>query len=465
MKKVGIFLFLLVLFSSSALAEGDILITHEAVKEKSLPDEEFIFEVTVENTKNVTEVLRFYAPTTYWEWVFRHEPQVIKVEPESTKTFDLFLEAYDDKEKGNYAVTLEMVSINHSEISEEYSFNVEVLDYYDVINVDLELPTTFKSGQSNLFRVSLEKEYDYDIPNISVKLKSDYFDEFIEVGVLGSDRITNEILIDFDGEVEVGENEIEVLVFRGNKLVVEKTEMINIAASGDVQEIGTPENGFLFYKDTIERVNNKNAVSYETLTKKLTYFQKLFTSFSEEPASVVKEEGEYLYTWEFSLDPGEGKVIHIETDYREFFYGAIGAIILIWLLYWYFKKDLMLMKRITSVQHSQDNVSTINVLLLLKNKSMRKVKNVKLMDGMANVVERPSEFGSVKPTRVLRSVSGTKMLWDIPVIEPGAEIAISYTVKSKAKIIGRLQVPVAMVKYMKSGRRRIVKSNKVKIFS
>jgi hypothetical protein len=464
MKKIGIFFILLVLFVTSVIASGEILIFHESIKEKSLPDEEFIFSVTIENTRNVTDVLRFYAPGTYWEWVFRVEPIVIKIDPESSKTVDLYLAAYGDKAPGNYAVTLELVSNNYSEISEEYSFNVEILDYEKVIDIELELPSTLKSDQDNLFRIGLKKDYDYDIPNISIQLQSDYFDKFIEVGTLGTSDVEREVLINLGEKVNVGENDIKILVFRGDKLIIEKVEKFNVAASGDVQEIGTPENGFLFFKDTIERVNNKNAVSYETLTKRLTYFQKLFTDFSEEPNSVVKENGEYVYTWEFGLDPGESKVIYIETDYRKFVYGAIVAIAIIWLLYIYFKKDLLIMKRITSIQHSQDNVSTLNILLILKNKSLRKVKNVKLMDGMANVVEKPSEFGSISPTRIMRSVSGTKMLWEIPMMEPGAEIAISYTVKCKAKIIGKLNIPVALVKYMKSGRKIVVKSNKIKIF-
>jgi hypothetical protein len=462
--KISVLFILLVLFVTSVDASGEIIISHEDVKEKSLPDEEFIFSVTVENTRNVTDVLRFYAPTTYWEWVFRVEPAVIKIDPESSKTVDLYLEAYDDKDPGNYAVTLELVSNNYSEISEEYSFNVEVLDYEEVIDIDLELPSILQSDKDNLFRIGLTKDYNYDIPNISVKLQSDYFDKFIEVGTLSDNKVEREVLVTFGEKISVGENEIKVLIFRGDKLIIEKTENFNIAASGDVQEIGTPENGFLFYKDTIERVNNKNAVSYETLTKRLTYFQKLFTDFSEMPSSVVKENGEYVYTWEFSLEPSEGKIINIETDYRGFVYGVIGAIVLIWLLYLYFKKDLLLMKRITSIQHSSDNVSTVNILLILKNKSIRKVKNVKLMDGMSNVVEKPSEFGSVKPARIMRSVNGTKMLWEIPMMEPGAEIAISYTVKCKAKIIGKLHIPIALAKYMKSGRRIVVKSNKIKIF-
>ena len=64
MKKIGIFFILLVLFVTSVIASGEILIFHESIKEKSLPDEEFIFSVTIENTRNVTDVLRFYAPGT-----------------------------------------------------------------------------------------------------------------------------------------------------------------------------------------------------------------------------------------------------------------------------------------------------------------------------------------------------------------------------------------------------------------
>ena len=464
MKKVGILLVLVIFCISFVSASEDVIISHEAIKDKSLPDEEFIFSVSVENPRNVTDVFRFYAPTTYWEWVFRVDPASIRVEPESSREVMLYLTPYDDRDPGNYAVTLELVSNNYSYVSEKTSFNVEVLSYEDVIDVDLKLPSTIKSDEDNLFRVELGKTYDYSIPNLSIKLKSDYFEESAEIGILGDDKIEKEFLVGFDGDIEVGENEIRVLVYREGKLVLEKVETINIGAAGDVQEIGTPESGFLFYKETIERVNNQNAVSYETLNKKLTYFQKLFTEFSEEPTSVVKESNFYTYTWEFSLEPEEGKVIIIETDYRMFVYGLIGAIIIIWLLYLYFKKDLFLTKRVTSVQHSQENISTISVLLILKNKSMRKIRNVKLMDGLANVVEKPSDFGSISPTKIMRSVSGTKMMWDIPVIDPGAEIAISYTAKCKVKIIGKIQIPVALVKYIKSKRRVMVRSNKVRIF-
>ena len=375
------------------------------------------------------------------------------------------LRPYEDKDPGNYGITLNVVSNNDSDILTEHSFDVEILDYDDIVDINLELPNVIDVDNDNLFRVVLNSNSGYVIPNITINLKSDYFDETGEMGILGEDSLESEFLIDFGQNVDAGEKDIHVFIYREHNLVLEKVQRINIAPSGNVQEVGTPEKGFLYNKETIEKVNNGNSISYETFTKKLSYFQKLFTSFSEEPTSIEKIDGYYVHEWSYSLNSGEGKIISIETDYREFVFISIGAIILVWLLYLYFKTDLRLIKRITSVQHSKEGVTTIGVLLVLKNKGMTKIRNIKLMDGMVNVVEKPSEFGSVKPSRIIRSTGGTKMMWNIPVIDSGSELFISYTVKVKAKVIGNLFVPNAIAKYVKSKRRRVIKSNKVKIFS
>ncbi|MCD4759841.1 hypothetical protein K8R33_03060 [archaeon] len=463
--KKSVLVFVLLLMVSSAYAD-DVFTEYNTIKDKALVGDEFVFSVTVDNLRNETDSFRFYSPLTFFEWIFRMEPSSLFIKGEESKTVDIYLKPYDDEmEAGNYAITLNLVSNNYSNIETEMVFNVEILSYEDTIESELILPSRIDTGEDNLFRLRLSKDYDYDIKNLSVELKSDYFSERRDDINLEKDGLEFEFLVNFGNEIEEGDTDIHVLIYRDDKLILDRVETINIAASGDITEVGTPENGFLFYKETIERVNNQNAVSFESYTKKLSGFQKLFTSFSEEPTSVTKESGYYTYQWDFSLEPGEGKIISIESDYRSFVYGLIIVLIIVWLLYLYFKKDLSLTKRITSVQHSSENISTISVLLLLKNKSLCKIKNVKLMDGISNVVEKPTDFGSLTPIRIIKSEKGTKLLWDIPVIEGGAEIAISYTVKVKAKVIGNLPVPAGIVKYIKNKRRRIVKSNKVTMFS
>ena len=459
-----VFMFLLIITSVNA---EDFNVEYHAVKDKALIGDQFVFSVTVDNPRNETDSFRFYSPLTFFEWIFVMEPNTLFIDSGASKTVELYFEPYDldELDPGNYAITLNLISNNHSDTSEELVFNVEILSHAQVIDSVLELPNTINTAEDNIFRVRLNNNYDFDVENLTLGLKSEYFDEEITDIQLGDEEIEKEFLVNFGDVIEVGEANIHVLIYANDKLVIDRVETISISASGDVKEVGTPEKGFLFFKETVERVNNQNAVSFETITKKLSAFQKLFTSVNEEPTSVVKEGNFYTYTWEFSLEPNEGKIILIETDYRVFVYTILALILILWLAYLYFKKDLSLTKRILSIQHSKENISTISVLLVLRNKTLGKVKNVKLMDGMVNVIEKPSNFGSVQPSGVMKSEKGTKLLWDLPVIDPGAEIAISYTVKVKAKVIGNLPVPSAIVKYIKNRRRRIVRSNKITMFS
>jgi hypothetical protein len=464
--KKGVLAFMFLVIITSVNAE-DFDVEYHAIKDKALVGDEFVFSVTVDNPRDEVDSFRFYSPLTFFEWVFVMEPNTLFIEPDASKTVELSFEPYDvdELEPGNYAITLNLVSNNYSDTFEELVFNVEILSHNQVIDSELELPNTIDTAGDNIFRVRLNNNYDFYVENLSVGLKSEYFDERFDEITLDDEEIEKEFLVNFGDVVEVGETDIHVLVYSNDKLVVDRVETISISASGDVKEVGTPEKGFLFFKETVEKINDQNAVSFETVTKKLSAFQKLFTSVNEEPTSIVKEGNFYIYTWEFSLEPSEGKIILIETDYRVFVYSFLALILVIWLAYLYFKKDLSLSKRILSIQHSKENISTISVLLVLRNKTLGKVKNVKLMDGMVNVIEKPSNFGSVQPLRVMKGEKGTKMLWEIPIVDPGAEIAISYTVKVKAKVIGNLPVPSAIAKYIKSKRRRLVKSNKITMFS
>jgi len=467
-QKKGVLVFLVFLLINCVLAADDnLIIKQDAIKDKVLIGDQFIFSLGVQNPSNETDSFRFYSPLTFFEWIFRMDPSTLIIKGDQSKEVKLYIEPYDwdEVEPGNYAITLNLVSNNHSDINEELVFNVEILAYDQVVNSELVLPKKIDSAEQNLFRVKLKNNYDFSVENLTLELKSDYFDEYIQNINIDEHERVEEFVVDFGDKIKTGENDIHVILYHKGKVVIDRVEKINIDASGDVSEIGSPERGFLYYKETIEKINNKNAVSYESFTKRVSLFQKMFVTVSEEPTTITKETGNYIYQWDFSLEPGAGKVVVIETDYRAFFYGLLIVIILAWIIYLYLKKDLELTKKITNVQHSGDNISTIGVMLLLKNKSLKRVKNVKLMDGMSNVIEVPTKFGSVQPSRVIKLEKGSKMMWDFPVIEAGAEIVISYQVKVRAKVIGKIMIPSAIAKYMKAGRRMLVRSNKVRMFS
>jgi len=223
MKKSIMILVLVILSSYSVFAHDDLIVTHEIVQDKVLNGDEFVFKVNIENKQNVSDTFRFYSPTTFWEWIFNIEPKQIKLDAESSDDVVLKLEPYDGKDPGNYAITLNIVSNNDSEILTEHSFDVEILDYNDVIDVDLELPKVIDVDEDNLFRISLTSNYWKSIPNISVNFKSDYFDETGKSHDL-VDEFENEFLINFGQNVEVADINLQTNVYRDGKLVIEKTQ-------------------------------------------------------------------------------------------------------------------------------------------------------------------------------------------------------------------------------------------------
>ena len=122
-------------------------------------------------------------------------------------------------------------------------------------------------------------------------------------------------------------------------------------------------------------------------------------------------------------------------------------------------------KKVVTMKHSKDGISTINILMVLKNKSGKTLKNLKVMDNMINVAEEPTNFGTIKPSVIKKGLGGIKMVWNIESLEKGAEVIISYQAKCKVHVIGHINVPSAVAKYIKGGRPIMVKSNKVKLFS
>ena len=105
----------------------------------------------------------------------------------------------------------------------------------------------------------------------------------------------------------------------------------------------------------------------------------------------------------------------------------------------------------------------MDIVISLKNKSRRNLKNLKLLDTMGHLVARPSHFGSREP-KIIKSEGTTRMLWDIPLLRGKSNFVVSYNVKIKHNRINNLIIPRAVAKYLKLGKRKIVYSNMLRPF-
>ncbi len=461
-------MFFVLLLAFNVVLAQDPIVSHTAIKDKAILGDQFIFSVTVENPNLDDQSYRFFVPSyPLFEWVFEHDENDIDVPARSSKTFDLIMYPYDkvEKDPGNYGITLSLTGIDDKTISVSHLFNLEILSFDKALDTDLELPESINPKRDTVFRVKLKSNYDSDIDSLKVGLKSDYFNEVQEIGTLSSNsEIEKEFLVKFEGAITPGENDIHVLIYENNELVYDKIDRITLDSYTDVKEKATPETGFLYSKYTLERTNDGNSISYETYSQRLTWFARIFTQVNEDPTTVTKGNGYYVYEWDFSLVPGESKTITVDTDYRTFSVIALLVLIIAGVLYWYLRKDILLTKRIISVQHHpKESVTTLSVMLRLRNKSRSRISNIKLTDMMANVVEKPFNLTGHRPTKITGDVA-TRLLWDVPQLDGKSEMVITYSVKCKSKIIGHLPMPKADLMYVKDQRTRRVSSNKPKMF-
>ena len=78
-------------------------------------------------------------------------------------------------------------------------------------------------------------------------------------------------------------------------------------------------------------------------------------------------------------------------------------------------------KKVLNVKHMEDGVSVINVVITLKNRSFKEIKNIKVSDTIQNHVDDPY-FAGLRPSINRKTKGRQNLLWLIPAIEARGEI-------------------------------------------
>ena len=461
-KRVIFWIMFLVLVSFPVSALDQFETEIEPIKDTILPDEIAEFELMIKNNQNTETMYKITKPAVYWDWNLNVGNVIIGAT--KTEYVQILLEPFMEKIPGDYGISLNIKStINDSaEVSE--LFEIKVVSYDQAFSVSLDSSENINPNKENLFRVIVRNNYDLDVQNLSVNFHSEYFDASKSFDIRPYETVEVEIPVEFDGVVTEGDNTIYLDFYREGELVLEKEKIINIGYFTDVSGIGTPEESFLYNKETVVRTNTGNTISHETYMKKLTLFEKLFTSTNPGPDSVTKDDSFYILEWSFDLEPDQTKTIVIETNYRWFTLAVILIVLLLLFLFYWLKRDVSLGKKIVSMRKGEDGFYSLNVILSLKNKTLKKIYNVKVMDRLSGRIDKVENFGVHNPS-VVKSDSGktARIIWNIKNIGKREEILLQYTIRYKPYVIR--SVPPAIAKYLRRGRPIFVKSNRADIFN
>jgi hypothetical protein len=463
-KRGIIYLIVLILISQIVFSEDVSLIKTPRNTAVIYNANQAEYAIKITNHQNTADRFRFSLPISHWDWLITTEPTALDVGAGQRETFVLKISPLFQTSSGIYLIPAKLYSRNNNSVYEEIEFEVEVITYNQTLNTNLEMPKEINPNQENIIKLNLENKHNLELKNLKVTIESDSFSVSKNINISRFENSTKSFLISFTENVEKGKHPVFVRFYSNNELVLERKYEMQIGDFKNIKAIETPKLGFLFKSEKIIKTNNGNIVLHETYTKELSYLGNLFTKTSPEPTTITKQGINYILQWDVDIGPGETITITIEKDYRKPILGVIGLIILLGLFYSYKKKDLILLKSISSIKQSKDGMLSMDIILKLKNKSRRTIKNIKLLDTIKNMIEEPSHFSDIKPKIIKTNEIKSRMLWSIPKLKGKSSFVVSYNVKVKHKRISDLKISKAIAKYLKLGRRILVHSNLIRPF-
>lgn len=457
-----IFVFLLLNVNLIKAAEIDVKIT--PLKNTVAPIQTATYSVTIVNNENKDLTFEFIYLDIDW----RPTPEKVNVPAFSTKNLELSLVPQSPYNENKPKVVRIIVSTtDKTTYRNEFLLDINVLKYMEILDQDISnliIPDPIDPRKPTLIRLKLINTQDVALDNLKIKLKSEFFEENKVVSLVPSETQTLDFPIELLQTTKFGNYPVSATVNLETRLLANFITEMRVGSYPKVIEIKSPRSGFLLDVFEITKTNEGNSISHEVITRKLSQFQKRFTKTQPSPTAVTKQDSNFIYTWEFDLDPGESKTITIETNYRGFFSALVVIIALLILIYLLSKRDIEIKKRIASIKKETDGSSTIRISISVKNKSLSKLNNVKVMDRVPNLVEVPHEFGTAHP-KIAKGPHGIQMVWEIVTLNPKEERIFSYKAKSKLQIIGKATIPSAVAKYIKGKRNLVVSSSPEQLFS
>lgn len=464
-KRAVIFFLLLILtlfiYSKQILAANTV-ITVAPIKDTVAPLQNAVFSVTIQNNEDRDLTFNFKYLDIYWE--LKINPDPVLVPRGTTKSVELTLVPQKEEKPSVANIIIESTD---KTVRSEQLLKLTLLKYNELIDQssdNLQIPEPVDPRKQTVLRLKLVNLRDIALSDLNLEIKSEFFEQKRVLSLAPYETKTEEFIIDFDEFVKFGNYPVDIEVTQSQKILLAFTRDMRIGNYPKLGETISPESGFFYTKIEVQKVNEGNSNSIEKYQKTFSWWQKLFTDTTPKPTSIVKDQQGYVYTWEFELSPKERYDITIVTSYRGFFWSVVAILVLAFVVYYITKRDISIKKRIVSIRKEQDGTSSVKVLIVVKNKSMATLRNIKVLDRVPSTVDLPTEFGTMHP-KVNKAQRGAELIWEIIALGRGEERIFTYKVRSKFKVIGSQTLPVAIAKYLKGGRTLIVTSNPTKLLS
>ncbi len=455
-----VILFLIVsLLSISFVSAYGFDIEYTALNNEIFLNEGAVFEVTIVN--NLATANRYRISVgDFTEWSVETNPQSYKlsgvlVNPKESKTFKLILYPKNIRPGQKSIKVIAKSEDTKEEIRKYIKINLKseytIPSYSPDIKLKIYLPDEGKIDprETAVFRVELKNRNLIELKDIELILRSNLI-EAKDTGI----NLTplQKKVVDFN----VNFNPAEL----PKKDTLVATAIVNNKSFVSIEEFNIePYYENFVKKEEIKKkilkrikeisvINTGNAEHEETIKTETTFLRSIF-SHTEPRAGITEEDNKRYFTWTLSIAPQETETIQVILNFRPLFTVLLIIAVAV-LLYYYMRSPVLLKISYSNVSMKHGGVSSLKIILNVINRGKKELSNVVIIDNLPSIVELEKEFkvGSLHPTKVLKHEKrGTILKWEIESLEPGEEVVITYSIKSKLSILGTFTIPPAVARY------------------
>ncbi len=463
------FMFFLVIFLINVNAAS--IVATVAKQDRTVPaGEEATFLITIINNQIREDTFKLevddFAVSPFSEVVEKvtfEPPTLVKIPANQKKVVKAkvkFLEtAIADK---NYITDVKIVSTANKNVMTKVGLSSYVISPREVVDINVNIPEIIIPGRDEILKIKLKNNANIKFENLDIFYTSSIFNAEGNFSLNPLDEREIKLNFNIDPITEQGEYTLTIRLFDEGKIKGSKSFKFNLGLNPDLKEAEETRKGFLINTVEIVRENEGNTKVTKTVKYPISYFKILFTETNPEGELVV-EDGQRMYKWVFDIPPGDIYRIEIITDYRIPFFLIVGILIVIGIFVYFGRKDIRIMKSVFKVHETDDEgITELKILLTLTNRTYREMYNIKVIDLLPRFIKPDTDFGTLKPVKIEEGHSGMRMVWELAKFDPGDERVITYKIKFKLPLVGRLELPSAIAQYYGSKKRIVnVRSNRL----
>ncbi|NJL44210.1 MAG: hypothetical protein HC945_02760 [Nitrosarchaeum sp.] len=441
----------------------------EDVQADVFTNESATYRVLIRNFEPVADT--FQVSTIDPQWIVTSSPFPLMVGPGGNTSALVYLKPKSGLEIGYHGPPLKIKSLGTGEVMStnaliylkpmgslhgRYQPSVAV-EARHVVEVD---------PREGLFDVTvfLRNRNPLEIEEALLSVRSVLFSEEVVVEVGPLESKTRKFSFSLDPLQAPGEYEIFTRLTALNTSVADEESVVRVLPFEDVRISEQRTSSFFRYESVYTIRNAGNAEQATRLVVEAGFFKRLFSSASLDPVRFRNETGSF-WVWEVVVPSDDEQVVEVVTDYR------ILALLLILAVfgsaaYFMFRSPIVVIKEAVAKSQGEEGVSEVRVVLYLRNRSARMVKEIAVLDQLPSIAEYvpvKSALGTLQPTKVSRQEErGTLLKWDVEYLDPYEERVIVYRLKSRLRVTGGLTLPAAKVRFQtRKGAERVSYSNAV----